>query len=217
MGCIPSKSNFLLETPENFQTNNANPAIYNALPSVYEKHRVVKVYDGDTITLEDRRRVRLLGIDTPELAERQPFAEEAKQYTTDKCLGEDVFISFEPGSDKTDRYGRLLAWIWVMEGVGYLNVNEALVSKGYATVYTPGQKKLQNYAKLLHLQSKAKQNKIGKWKAFQDFHVFKTRNGKAFHKQNCKHLARSKRLQRINASDAINQGLHACRTCLGDT
>ena len=130
-------------------TTTQNPAIYNDLPSSYEKHRVIKVYDGDTVTLHDKRRVRFLGIDTPELDVSQPYAAEAKQYTTEKCLGKDVYLSFEPGSEKFDRYGRLLAWIWVGEGVGYLNVNEALVSQGYASVYTPGNKKLQNYDKLL--------------------------------------------------------------------
>ena len=220
MGCIHSNSNYPLESsppqPTGTTKNHANAAMYNALPSEYEIHRVVKVYDGDTITLQDKRRVRFLGIDTPELAERQPFAKEAKQYTEETCLGKDVFISFEPGSDKTDRYGRILAWIWVGQNVGYLNLNEALVSQGYASVYTPGKKKLQNYEKLIKLQSQAKQNKLGKWKEFKDFNVFKTRNGKAFHVRNCKHLAKSKKLDRLKASIAMNQGLHACRTCLPD-
>ena len=217
MGCKYSKSNFEATQTQPFQKVITNAAaIYSALPSEYERHRVVKVYDGDTVTLQDKRRVRFLGIDTPELAERQPFAEEAKKYTADMCLGKDVFVSFEPGSDRMDRYGRMLAWIWVGHGVGYLNLNEALVAKGYATVYTPGRKKLQNYAKLLRLQSKAKQNKVGKWRDFRDFEVFKTRHGKAYHKHNCKHLAKSKNLARLRASDAIDQGLYACRTCLGD-
>ena len=221
MGCIHSTSKYPIEAPastkaSNQQYNNANSALYHSLPKEYEIHRVIKVYDGDTITLQDKRRVRFLGIDTPELAERQPFAEEAKQYTKEQCLGKDVYISFEPGSERTDKYGRLLAWIWVGQGVGYLNLNEALVSQGYATVYTPGKRKLQNYDKLIKLQSKAKQHKIGKWMAFKDFDAVKTRNGKAFHKPNCKHLARSTRIERVRASDAIKQGLYACRTCLPD-
>mmetsp|Transcript_21903 Transcript_21903/g.26828 ORF Transcript_21903/g.26828 Transcript_21903/m.26828 type:complete len:222 (+) Transcript_21903:897-1562(+) len=220
MGCLPSKykSEHLISPPtqkHNIQQNSGS-AIYNALPSKYEKHHVIKVYDGDTLTLQDKRRVRFLGIDCPELEEGQPFAKEAKEYATAKCLGKDVYFSFEPGADKTDKYGRLLAWIWIGQGAGYINVNEALVSQGLASVYAPGGKKLQNWDKLVELQKMARHNKRGKWKTFKDFKAFRTKNGKAFHKRDCKHLSKSKYPQTITASKATDQGLHPCRTCLPD-
>ncbi len=209
MGCIPSKSG----TTQTL-SQHSHVALYSTLPSDYERHRVVKVYDGDTLTLSDKRRVRFLGIDCPELDEGQPFAEEARQYSLDKCQGKDVYFSFEPGGEKTDRYGRLLAWVWVGEGTGYININEALVSEGLAGVYMPGNKKLQNKNKLIALQTRARQRKLGKWKSFKDVNVFKTYHGKAFHKRDCKHLARSKNPQMIAASTATDSGLHPCRTCL---
>lgn len=49
--------------------------IYPSLPEGAEQHDVRNVYDGDTLTLIDERRVRFLGIDTPEIKEKQPFAE----------------------------------------------------------------------------------------------------------------------------------------------
>lgn len=209
MGCIPSKSDH--------QSNQSHQAaLYHALPSKYESHKVIKVYDGDTLTLEDKRRVRFLGIDCPELQEKQPFAQEAKDYVADKCRNKDVYFSFEPGGEKTDRYGRLLAWVWVGQGTGYLNINEALVSEGLANVYSPNPKKLQNSSKLIALQKKARESRVGKWRSYKDVQVYRTKNGKAFHKQNCKHLARSTNLQKISASKGTDQGLYPCRACLSD-
>lgn len=229
MGCIHSKSDYPLSTNASYLNHyeqglkHSNAAIYHALPTEYQRHKVVKVYDGDTLTIEGNRRVRFLGIDCPELDEKQPFAEEAKDYVLRKCHDKHVYFSFEPGNDKTDRYGRLLAWVWVdlqedgsLSSTGYLNVNEALISEGLANIYTPGNKKLQNHAKLIALQSKARENKLGKWKTFKDVYVYKTRNGKAFHKQGCKHLAKSVKLEKILASKGTDEGLHPCRTCLSD-
>jgi endonuclease YncB( thermonuclease family) len=232
MGCIHSRSDYFI--PPHLSISNDNiqsvvQAIYPDLPSSYEKHKVIKVYDGDTVTIEDNRRVRFLGIDTPELNEKQPFAKEARDYVVKKCHNKYVYFSFEPGSDKTDRYGRLLAWVWIevagatsnagnkkQSSSSYLNVNEGLVSEGLANVYTPGNKKLQNHSKLISLQKMARERKIGKWKSFKDVHVYKTKNGKAFHIQNCKHLAKSSNLERILSSSGTDRGLYPCRTCLPD-
>jgi len=230
MGCIQSTSptpTFNNNIHNNLHSSATTAAIYHALPSEYERHRVVNVYDGDTITIEDgRKRVRFLGIDCPELDERQPFAKEARDFVVSKCHNKHVYVSFEPGSEKTDRYGRLLAWIWVdlhqqqqqQQHGGFLNVNEALVLQGLANVYTPGNKKLQNHSKLIALQKKAREKRLGKWGSFQDVSVYKTRNGKAFHKRGCKHLAKSKshNIEKISASKGTDRGLYPCRTCLPD-
>ena len=60
-------------------TDGASP-VYASLPADAEQHRVRNVYDGDTLTLANDKRVRFLGVDTPELRERQPYAQEAKEY-----------------------------------------------------------------------------------------------------------------------------------------
>jgi len=145
--------------------------IYPSLPDAARKHRCRNVYDGDTLTLEDDARVRLIGIDTPELKERQPFALEAKEYTKKYCNGKDVWLTFgEIGgrdNDKNkDHYGRLLAFIWVPLGdehnggggvdtnggnsphrksgsnpSQWLCVNEGLVASGLAHAYSPSNSK----------------------------------------------------------------------------
>ena len=65
--------------------------IYPTLPKFAMKYHCKSVYDGDTITLQDGTKVRLLGIDTPEIKEKQPFALEAKKYTKRYCHNNGVF------------------------------------------------------------------------------------------------------------------------------
>ena len=57
-------------------------AVYPALPSKYKSVHCVKVYDWDTLTLDSGDRVRLIGIDAPEIKENQPYAQEAKMFVS---------------------------------------------------------------------------------------------------------------------------------------
>ena len=197
-------------------------AWYSSLPSGAEKVIVRNVYDGDTLTLVDERRVRFLGIDTPEIKEKQPFAEEAKAYVKDLCNKQEIWISYEPGHEKQDHYGRLLCFIWVKKQQGsnnnqYLCVNEGILHAGLANVYMPNKNsKLHNWDKLLALQNEARLAKKGLWSTFKDFTVYKTVNGAAYHKKDCRHLSKSRNLTQLKASEASAQGLHPCRTCLAD-
>lgn len=194
--------------------------VYPSLPSDAEKHRVRNVYDGDTLTLVDERRVRFLGIDTPEIKEQQPFAQEAKAYTKDRCDKRDIWISYEQNLDKEDHYGRLLCFVWVPAddgSDGYLCVNEGIIAAGFASAYIPNQRsKLHNWDKLVALQSDARSNKRGMWSTFSDDTVYKTANGSAFHKKSCEHLQQIRNLTELKRSEAMEKGLHACRTCLAD-
>ncbi|KAL7466026.1 hypothetical protein ACHAXS_006317 [Conticribra weissflogii] len=216
--------------------------IYPSLPKAAKRFHCHHVYDGDTLTLDGGDRVRLLGIDTPELKEKQPFALEAKEYTKRYCHGKDIWLSFdenaagEKNGDNKDHYGRLLAFIWVsLENNGgkqkqnsknssyqWLCINEGIIASGLACAYSPKKtKKVHNYDKLMGLQKLARVHKLGMWKNFKDYDTVVTPNGSAFHKCNknngsdCKHLARSKNLSAIKASVAYDRGLHPCRNCLG--
>jgi micrococcal nuclease len=202
--------------------------IYPSLPSGAQKFYCTKVYDGDTLTLEDGTRVRLLGIDTPELKEKEAFALEAKDYTKRYCHGKHIYLSFESDNnnndDNKDHYGRLLAFIWVPlnSNKQWLCINEGLVASGLAHAYSPSKsKKVHNYDKLLALQKIARANKKGKWKIYKQYNVIITPNGSAFHKckrknkaeSDCKHLSRSKHLTIIPSSVGYDRGLHPCRNC----
>eukprot|EP00536_Pseudo-nitzschia_multiseries_P013222 jgi/Psemu1/309722/fgenesh1_kg.549_\ len=187
---------------------------YDTLPNGAQKFRVRNVYDGDTLTLVDERRIRLLGVDTPEMKPPQPYAEEAKEYTKSRCNKKDIWLSI----DGKDHYDRLLGHVFVKEQDGaYLCINEGLVHEGFANAYIPRKnEKTFNWDKLLDLQREAREKKRGIWKSFKDITVYKTTHGSAYHKRTCSHLSNSRNLQTIKISEASDLGLHSCRTCMAD-
>ena len=90
--------------------------------------QVRQVVDGDTIELADGRKVRYLGVNTPE--QGQPFYEEAKRFNADLVANKMVRLEFDV--DTIDQYGRTLAHVFV----GDTHVNLELIRQGYANVYT---------------------------------------------------------------------------------
>ena len=92
-----------------------------------EKALVVSVIDGDTIELQGGRRVRYLGIDTPEPGEY--YADEATARNIE--LVEGKIVELQSGKRDEDEYGRLLRYVYV-DGIF---VNAELVAQGYATAY----------------------------------------------------------------------------------
>jgi len=92
--------------------------------------RVGAVADGDTFSCRDGRKVRLTGIDAPELGQGRPGgrAREALR----RMLPPGEVVRLERDVTPTDRYGRILAYVWAR---GTL-VNEAMIRQGWAVLYT---------------------------------------------------------------------------------
>jgi micrococcal nuclease len=91
--------------------------------------KVTRVIDGDTIELESGVKIRYLLVDTPEISGGvECYGENAKQYNTDLVLDKTVQLSYD--TQCTDNFGRTLAYVFV-DG---LEVNTALVQKGFACV-----------------------------------------------------------------------------------
>ena len=88
------------------------------------------VVDGDTFRCGDGRKVRLIGIDSPERGQR-PFGSRAQQALL-RMLPPGSGVRLEQDVTLTDRYGRLLAYAWV----GSTLVNETMVRGGWAVLYT---------------------------------------------------------------------------------
>jgi endonuclease YncB( thermonuclease family) len=189
--------------------------VYASLPkSGAEKFTVRNVYDGDTLTLVDDRRVRVIGVDTPEMKPSpQPFANEAKEFTKSRCNKKDIWLLI----DGKDHYGRLLGQVFVeQDSGGYLCISEGLVQQGFAYAYTPKiDEKPFNWEKLVTMQHEARDAKRGLWKNFKDISVVKTANGSAYHQRSCEHLSNIRNLQELKVSAASDIGLHPCRTCMG--
>ena len=123
---------------------------------------VSKVVDGDTITLNSGEKVRLLQIDTPELASSECYGVEARVALT-SLLNTKAAITLkdDPKLDKVDRYGRSLRYIFV----GKTNINLRMVEIGAAAPYFyRGEKGLYS-AQFLKAAEKAKASKRGLWKA----------------------------------------------------
>ena len=123
--------------------------------------RVIKVHDGDTISviLNGRKeKVRLIGIDAPELRQR-PWGSRAKKRLKEllSSAGWRVILDFDV--EKADRYGRLLGYLITSEG-SILNVR--MVKDGYAVLLTiPPNIKYVDELKMA--QNEARQYRQGIW------------------------------------------------------
>ncbi len=93
---------------------------------------VASVYDGDTLTLNDGRRVRFLQIDTPELGSGECYSRASRTALLNLTPpGSSVILEADPALDRTDRYGRILRYV-KRKGV---NVNVEMVRLGAAAPY----------------------------------------------------------------------------------
>ena len=125
-----------------------------------------KCVDGDTawFVIDGKEtKVRFLAIDAPEIAhsgeEAEEYGNEASDYACSMLKKADnIELRYEQGDDAVDKYGRVLAWVFVDNK----NLNELLVSKGYAQVKYVYRKYLY-IDDLCYSQFKAYKKKIGIW------------------------------------------------------
>jgi micrococcal nuclease len=140
----------------------------------YSDIYVTRVIDGDTLKLENGERVRLIGIDTPELHESDKLYRDSQRTHQDiqtiKALGKRAYdftrslvegksVTLEFDLERSDKYGRLLAYVYLKDGTF---VNAEIVKQGYASLmtYPPNVK----YADLfLKLYREARENRRGLW------------------------------------------------------
>lgn len=107
---------------------------------IADEYQVVDVIDGDTIDVwmnGQEVRVRLLGVDTPETVRPgspvECFGKESSKYTESMLLGEIVYLETDPSQAEYDRYGRLLAYVYI--GNSEISFNKILLEEGYASMY----------------------------------------------------------------------------------
>ncbi len=122
---------------------------------------VKRVFDGDTVMLENGIKIRLLGINTPEVEHRnksgQPGGEEAKRWLEQAVSGKKIRL--QKDIEKKDKYGRTLAHVFTED---HRHINLELVEAGLATVniHPPNLKFTQE---LLHAQEAAEKENLGIW------------------------------------------------------
>ena len=143
----------------------------------YTNILVRRAVDGDTLVLENGERVRLIGIDTPEMHESAKLDRDSQRsgqdkrtiqelgrraYVFTKSLVEGKRVSLEFDVERHDRYDRLLAYVYLKDASRTF-VNAEIVRAGYASLMTfpPNVK----YADVfLKLYQEARENRRGLWK-----------------------------------------------------
>jgi micrococcal nuclease len=96
---------------------------------------IVAVHDGDTVSViinQRREKVRLIGIDAPEMGQR-PWGMKAKKYLETLLSSSGWKVRLEFDVDKRDKYGRILAYLWTTDGE---LINLLMLKNGYAMLYT---------------------------------------------------------------------------------
>lgn len=146
------------------------------------KVKVRKVIDGDTLLLDDGEKIRLIGINTPEVksrfSEAQPGGDEAKNWLQKILRSPIVWMQYD--AEQFDKYERRLAHVFLESG-DYLNAQ--LLEQGLAMLtLTPPN--LMYAEKLQQAQQAAEQKKQGIWampayqrQHFKDFEVGKSYPG----------------------------------------
>jgi len=136
--------------------------------------RVRSVVDGDTIVLETGQRVRLIGIDTPEVYESEKLHRDARKqkrnprviqemgkkssaYAKSLLAGQRVRLEFDV--EKLDKYKRLLAYVYLEDGTF---VNAQMVKAGYASLLSipPNVKHADLFREMYR---EARENNRGLW------------------------------------------------------
>jgi micrococcal nuclease len=94
---------------------------------------VTRHTDGDTLWLSGIGKVRMIGIDTPEVfGERECFGRQASAFV-ERIAPLDTRVRYRLGVEERDRYGRALAYVWLRDG---RFLNRLVVAGGYAQPLT---------------------------------------------------------------------------------
>ena len=177
------------------------------------------VIDGDTAVLEGGAHVRFLGIDAPEMErDGQPaqfMAHKSKAYVAGLIQGKLVRLEYD--RERYDRYGRLLAYLFLPDGT---MVNLAVVRQGLARVYAHAPN--VRYQEVLDAtQQEAMAAGRGIWQkplAQQQTEPYYlgNKNSKRLHRPGCPlaaKMAPANRVRFTSLKEAYQQGYSPCRSC----
>ena len=122
---------------------------------------IKRVIDGDTVKTVDDKTIRILGVDTPEINWDENTADyygyKARDFTKEQLLNEKVYLEYD--TEKSDDYGRTLAYIYLNDGQLF---NNQLLENGYAhlMIVKPNNKYEKKFKKTA---KKAREKKVGIW------------------------------------------------------
>ncbi|MEW6571598.1 MAG: thermonuclease family protein [Nitrospirota bacterium] len=122
---------------------------------------VTEINDGDTISVimnKKREKVRLIGIDAPEIGQK-PWGRRSKKFLKDLVSSSGWKVRVELDIQPRDKYGRMLAYVWTKDG---RLVNLLMLKNGYAMLFTvpPNVKYVSEFREA---QREAREKKRGIW------------------------------------------------------
>ncbi len=141
-----------------YRNANHPVAVESLRPGIF---RVRRVIDGDTLVLSNGSRIRLIGVDTPELnansQDEVRLARAATEFTRQFVRDGEVRLEFD--RERLDRYGRFLAFVYV----GDRMLNEELIRQGYgrALLYFNYSERFKR--RFRAAEDEAKQSMAGIW------------------------------------------------------
>lgn len=123
--------------------------------------RVIKVHDGDTVSviLNGRKeKVRLIGIDAPEIKQR-PWGTRARKHLEKMLTASNRTVILEFDVERRDKYGRLLCYVYSTDKN---MINLQMLKHGYAVLLTisPNVRHVDEFRKAQH---NAREQKLGIW------------------------------------------------------
>lgn len=137
----------------------------NIPPKPLVQATVTRVVDGDTVEVTlasgNTEKIRMIGVDTPETAHptkgEEPYGREASNFTKFRLAGQNVLL--ETDVEERDKYGRLLAYLYLPGGAMF---NAVLVDEGYAQTATfpPNVRYVEVFRAL---QTSAREGNRGLW------------------------------------------------------
>lgn len=181
---------------------------------------VKQVTDGDTVRLSDNRRVRYIGIDAPEIDHEQgraeAFGREAREANRSLVASRKIRLAVD--HELQDRYGRLLAYVYLPDGT---MVNAELLRRGLANVLYV-RPNISRFSELLDAQRKAMEARNGIWQTMDPTgpSVVGNRNSRRFHLQSCPSARKIHPGNRVvfqKKWDAYYDGYSPARGCIPRT
>ncbi|QTA82211.1 Nuclease, related to Staphylococcal nuclease (SNase) [Desulfonema limicola] len=177
------------------------------------------VIDGDTIILQDKRHVRYIGINAPEIAHKdkkgQPFGQESKKFNNKLVGNNSIILEFD--QIQKDQYGRTLAYVFLKNNTF---VNGEIIKQGLGFCLYDKQNN-HYFDKLLSLQQKAMSREIGIWSRIKKIkgRVVGSSKSLRFHKPECKLGKRISKKNQVwfnSQWEAFEKGYSPGKKCLGN-
>jgi hypothetical protein len=179
-----------------------NAALNGVTAGKNEKSGYVdRVIDGDTIVVKNVGKVRLVGVDTPEIGKKGSVA--ATNYVKTKILGKYVTLDIDNKKQK-DRYGRILAVVYV----NGFNLNYGLLKKHYAKImYIPPSEFKKGYPGKI-IKTSATPKSVG-----SKYKLVGSVNSNIYHKSSCSSAKKIKSYNLITFKSIADAKAHGYRAC----